>query len=210
MKTTSIALVLVSLAFGANAAVRHRAASPAALGADFVTGPAVRPGEPMQFTDRSSGGAATWSWSFGDGTASTLQNPTHVYSTDGAYTVELCVSNAHASACKQREVVVLLDLTGTWKGKTTKNAVITFVIAQHGMEITGSGQYTQGLRSGTGPLTGTVAGHAFSFEHQYPVGSDCTGVARGILIVNGGTMSGEYDSDDCGALEHGTLTLTKQ
>ncbi len=33
--------------------------------------------------------AVTWIWDFGDGTTSTLQNPTHTYTTDGAFTVTL-------------------------------------------------------------------------------------------------------------------------
>lgn len=38
------------------------------------------------FTDQSEG-AIAWTWDFGDGTSSTLQNPTHTYATGGTYTV---------------------------------------------------------------------------------------------------------------------------
>ena len=48
-------------------------------------------GIPVQFTD-SSNFALTWSWHFGDGGTSTLQNPTHVYNATGNYTVSLAVS----------------------------------------------------------------------------------------------------------------------
>lgn len=41
----------------------------------------------------SSIGATSWFWEFGDGTTSTLQNPPHVYSAYGAYTVKLTVTN---------------------------------------------------------------------------------------------------------------------
>jgi gliding motility-associated-like protein len=34
----------------------------------------------------------SWNWTFGDGTTSTLENPTHVYSTPGTYSVYLTVS----------------------------------------------------------------------------------------------------------------------
>ncbi len=45
----------------------------------------------VQFSD-SSNFANSWLWHFGDGTTSTLQNPTHVYTTTGSYTVSLNVA----------------------------------------------------------------------------------------------------------------------
>jgi PKD repeat protein len=43
------------------------------------------------FTDTSAAPTSitAWQWSFGDGVTSTQQNPTHVYSHAGAYTVRL-------------------------------------------------------------------------------------------------------------------------
>ncbi|MER2999000.1 PKD domain-containing protein [Pontibacter populi] len=40
----------------------------------------------------SSGNIATWSWTFGDGSASSLQHPTHQYAKSGIYTVKLIVT----------------------------------------------------------------------------------------------------------------------
>jgi len=51
----------------------------------------------VQFTDQSSGSPASWRWSFGDGTASALQNPVHTYARPGTYTVSLAVKNAAGS-----------------------------------------------------------------------------------------------------------------
>lgn len=47
------------------------------------------------FTDSSSSGEliTQWSWDFGDGASSTLQNPTHVYSGAGSYDVQLTISD---------------------------------------------------------------------------------------------------------------------
>lgn len=47
----------------------------------------------VQFTDLTPG-ASSWQWDFGDGTTSTLQNPTHQYTSIGNYTVSLNVSTA--------------------------------------------------------------------------------------------------------------------
>jgi PKD repeat protein len=35
----------------------------------------------------------SWNWSFGDGTSSTLQNPSHTYNSNGSYTVSLTVND---------------------------------------------------------------------------------------------------------------------
>lgn len=46
----------------------------------------------ISFTDKSSVIASniiSWSWSFGDNSTSSLQNPTHIYSANGSYTVTL-------------------------------------------------------------------------------------------------------------------------
>jgi len=45
----------------------------------------------VQFND-SSNYANSWLWRFGDGSTSTLQNPTHVYNATGTYTVSLVVA----------------------------------------------------------------------------------------------------------------------
>jgi PKD repeat protein len=65
-----------------------------ALAADFSATPASgeAPCE-VRFTDRSSGGATSWSWDLGDGSSSSERNPTHLYLAPGAYTVSLSVNS---------------------------------------------------------------------------------------------------------------------
>ena len=41
----------------------------------------------VQFNDQSTGTVTSYYWDFGDGTNSTLQNPTHIYTLPGTYTV---------------------------------------------------------------------------------------------------------------------------
>lgn len=45
----------------------------------------------VAFTDGSVGAVTNWLWSFGDGTGSALQNPVHVYTKAGTYSVTLGV-----------------------------------------------------------------------------------------------------------------------
>jgi len=47
----------------------------------------------ITFEDQTTGGPNAWNWNFGDGSTSTLQNPTYVYQQDGTYTVTLIASN---------------------------------------------------------------------------------------------------------------------
>jgi PKD repeat protein len=56
----------------------------------------------VQFIDNSTGGTS-WSWDFGDGNTSTLQNPTHTYATADTFTVCLTVTGTggcEASTCR--------------------------------------------------------------------------------------------------------------
>jgi PKD repeat protein len=60
----------------------------------------------ITFTDTSTGAPTSWQWNFGDGTTSTLQNPTKSYSAAGTYTVSLTATNAGGSNAKSLQVVV--------------------------------------------------------------------------------------------------------
>jgi PGF-pre-PGF domain-containing protein len=54
------------------------------------------------FTDLSSS-ATSWEWNFGDSSAnSTIQNPTHTYTTVGTYTVTLTVENGNGTLSTNR------------------------------------------------------------------------------------------------------------
>ncbi|MBK7855940.1 MAG: PKD domain-containing protein [Bacteroidetes bacterium] len=57
----------------------------------------------VAFSDSSDSSAVAWEWFFGDGTTSTLQNPTHTYTQDSSYTVTLVTT--FASGCKDTIVM---------------------------------------------------------------------------------------------------------
>ena len=72
------------------------AASPnLTLIADFSASPTsdIAPMN-VSFTDLSKGSPTEWRWDFGDGSNSTDQNPDHIYTQAGLYTVSLTVWNA--------------------------------------------------------------------------------------------------------------------
>lgn len=49
------------------------------------------------FSDLSTGGATTWLWDFGDGSSSTSQNPSHLYTSNGPQTV--CLTAGNSNGC---------------------------------------------------------------------------------------------------------------
>ncbi|MBV4357028.1 PKD domain-containing protein [Parasegetibacter sp. MAH-26] len=49
----------------------------------------------VTFTDTTKGSPTTWSWNFGDGSTSTLQNPAHTYARTGLFNVTLAVKNGN-------------------------------------------------------------------------------------------------------------------
>jgi len=68
----------------------------------------------VEFTDLTVGGAISWSWDFGDGHTSTDQNPSHVYTHGGTYTINLTV-NGITTGTKTDYITVnlLADFVGS-------------------------------------------------------------------------------------------------
>jgi PKD repeat protein len=77
----------------------------------------------VSFTDTSvdsDGSIISWSWNFGDGNSSVAQNPTHTYSAEGEYTVNLTVTDDDgATASTSRQVTVSQSSTQSVKVAST-------------------------------------------------------------------------------------------
>ena len=56
----------------------------------------------VTFTDRSLGSPTSWSWDFGDGGTSLSQNPAHIYTDVGTYTVSMTAINEYGPDTKTR------------------------------------------------------------------------------------------------------------
>jgi PKD repeat protein len=67
-------------------------------GADFSASPTTGPAPlSVNFTDQSTGDIISWLWDFGDGSSSNEQNPSHIYTDPGTYTVSLAVTDPEGS-----------------------------------------------------------------------------------------------------------------
>ncbi|MCA0425928.1 MAG: PKD domain-containing protein [Bacteroidetes bacterium] len=74
---------------------------------DFaVSNNTIYPGEAVTFNSQAQG-ATSYFWEFGDGTTSTLQNPTKIYANAGVYDVKLTINGGVANSLKTGFVRVL-------------------------------------------------------------------------------------------------------
>ncbi len=60
----------------------------------------------VNFTDNTSGNPTSWIWNFGDGGASSQQNPTYTYANPGTYTVTLIAFNPFGNSSQTSVVTV--------------------------------------------------------------------------------------------------------
>lgn len=77
-------------------------------------------GDVVHFTDESTNSPESWSWDFGDGTTSNLQNPDHTYTAEGNYTVSLTATNSIGFATEIKTnyiTVTLFTLTDSRDGQ---------------------------------------------------------------------------------------------
>jgi parallel beta-helix repeat protein len=81
----------------------------------------------VQFTDTSMHSPTSWAWDFeNDGTVdSILQNPSHVYSAEGTYSVSLTVTNTYGSNSKVRTGYITVTGGGSGGNTTGKDLTIT-------------------------------------------------------------------------------------
>ncbi len=133
----------------------------------------IQLGEAIGFTSTSTGTAPlTYLWNFGDGSTSTLANPSHTYTSAGSYTVSLKVTNAYGNE----------TVTGSVNFKPKAGFIFSPTAnIKPGQELTFTNQST-----GTSPMTctwnfgdGTPATttwnpkHAFSARGVYAVRLSC-------------------------------------
>ena len=63
----------------------------------------------VTFTDTSTNGPTSWYWTFGDGDTSTLQNPTHTYTTPGIVDASLVATNRFGSSAPFIQPIVVTE-----------------------------------------------------------------------------------------------------
>ena len=111
--TYTVTLTATNSAGSGNAS--QTIAVTSALTATFGYSPASPVvGQAVQFTDTSAGSPTSWQWSFGDGTTSTAQSPSHNFTSAASYTVKLTTNNNTGSASSSQTVVVKTALAASF------------------------------------------------------------------------------------------------
>jgi hypothetical protein len=84
--------------------------SPPTVTMNITPSGTVKVGENVQFSAIGSsdpdGDPMTFSWDFGDGNVADGSTASHTYNSQGAKTVELCVSSTDFEICEKRDVIV--------------------------------------------------------------------------------------------------------
>jgi len=126
------------------------------------------------FTSTSSdpdGPISKYTWVFGDGGTSALQNPSHTYATGGTYTVTLTVTDQQgATNSKSKNVTV--NRPPTVNAGADDNALLGILYTQNSSfsdpDNDGPWSYTIDWGDGSTPTTGNRASQgAFSATHTY-------------------------------------------
>jgi PKD repeat protein len=130
---------------------------------DFAATPRsgqVPPNLAVHFTDLSTNGATSWSWTFGDGGTSTQQNPSHNYTASGSYDVTLTVSDGTTSNSQTKVgFIVVADkpcIVPNFAGVRKNSAQGIWATAGFTTNMTflpGQGNYKIGVQSLPGGLT---------------------------------------------------------
>jgi gliding motility-associated-like protein len=80
-----------------------------------------------QFNDHSTPTIVNWEWTFGDGTVSSLQNPSHMYISSGQYTTSLTVSSSDgcvASKTDSNYITVFINPVADFEASTYHTTVL--------------------------------------------------------------------------------------
>ena len=119
----------------------------ATLNADFTANNVnVCLGSSIIFSDTSTGNPNSWVWNFGDGNSSTLQNPTHTYSSPGTYNVSLTVSDG---ATTETEIKTSFITVGS-SVNTQENIIACNNYNWNGTTYSISGNYIDTLQTSFG------------------------------------------------------------
>jgi len=96
--------VSVTDIFGCSGSDQIQVSNVAGITAAFTSPATGTLSIPVQFTDQSAPGAVSWSWDFGDGNNSSIQNPANSYSAFGIYTVTLVAGDGACFDTTTRQV----------------------------------------------------------------------------------------------------------
>jgi PKD repeat protein len=161
---------------------------------------------PVTFTDQSTNGPSSWSWSFTpstvtytSGTSSTSQNPVVLFTNKGAYDVALTATNTIGSDVETKTSHIHMGTAGLWTGNASTawnttgnwdNAMVpdasTSITINDGVPNwpTYTGDFTVGTQSGNLSLTGSSVFN-ITGDLDVPSGSSITCTSSPTIKIGG-------------------------
>ena len=143
--------------------------------------------------DSSGSNIVTWNWSFGDGATSTLQNPSHTYTTAGTFVPALIATNYLGFAVSVSGPTIVASpsfatLYAFTAGNDGANPVAGLVLS--GNNLYGTALYGGDAGNGTVFAVGTnglnfTDLHGFSATDTNNFNSDGVNPAAGLVVSNG-------------------------
>jgi PKD repeat protein len=125
----------------------------------------------VQFTDTSTGAPASWNWSFGDGSFSDEQNPVHVFSSAGTYSVNLSVSDGNVT-----DSIEKVDFLQAGEGELVANftasrsaGMIPFTVAFTDFSTGAVTSWTWSFGDGSANVTDQNPVHVFNMPGYFTV-----------------------------------------
>ncbi|MBI2271777.1 MAG: PKD domain-containing protein, partial [Bacteroidetes bacterium] len=156
----------------------------------------------VTFTDMSNGNCvwqqnwkpSQWIWNFGDGTTSTLPNPSHTYTSPGSYNVQLIVS------CPNDTIIKKIVVTSAGSAYAGPDAIIcTGNTVQ--LNASGGTSYTWTPTTGLNNpnISNPIASPAVTTKYVVTVGGATCNVTDtvNVTVVNGVTANAGPDVNFC-------------
>ncbi len=154
----------------------------APLVADFSAAP-VCLGATTAFSDETTGGRLpyTYAWVFGDGSTSTMANPTHTYAAAGTYTAILTVTDARVPAVVDSQTHTVTVNPNPVAAIAPTTAVLTCANPTALLTASGGGTYLWSTGATTQSITVSAAG---TYTVTVTNASGCTDTATAVVTEN--------------------------
>lgn len=141
-------------------------------------------GNPSSFITQITGtlgGGATFYWTFGDGGSSTIQDPTHTYTSGGQYIVTLTIEDGCKKIVIQKKITIVGVLAPTITGNTT-------ICPGQATTLTVSGGGTYSWNTGETTASITVSPSGSTTYSVSTSSGGCSGTAS-VTVTVGGVLS---------------------
>lgn len=148
----------------------------------------------VNFTDNSTPGSGTitaWLWDFGNGVTSTVQNPSHIYTNAGSYSVTLIVTNSNGctkTLTKNNYLVITSGVNAAFTNSPPSGCTVPETITFQN-QSTGSGTLSYQWTFGDGGTSAVPSpSHTYTSPGNYTVQlivTSASGCSDTSTLVNG-------------------------